>query len=432
MITVQKYVIDSFLYIFETLLLWYYANTAFEPKKSKSVCLGFIFLANIALLLIYQFNIPYINALALIILYTLLLSTLYNISVKTAIFHSIIFVTIMLASEIVFMALGSVFFSDFNAMDNDRIAYIYVVITSKLIYFIIIMAILKLVIRNKETNAENKYYWLLFIMPLSSIVMILSFRYVAYSFVLTQNMSFWWIVSSILVLFANIIVFMLYEYSNKNTKELYEIKAIARQEEQDRKYYDIVEQSNNEMRVFVHDIKNHLSYLQGLDSAEEMHSYIDSLGKDIDKSYYAGVSKNKTLDLIIGKYLKLCEANGIRFSVDVKTSNLSYIEPKDLSTLLNNLLDNSFEAATGIENAFVEFVIFSRNDSYDGLMVRNSCKAAPRIKNGQLVTTKRDKTMHGIGITSIKKVLKKYNAMLDWKYDEDNQIFETDIVINKE
>ena len=432
MITVQKYVIDSFLYIFETLLLWYYANTAFEPKKSKSVCLGFIFLANIALLLIYQFNIPYINALALIILYTLLLSTLYNISVKTAIFHSIIFVTIMLASEIVFMALGSVFFSDFNAMDNDRIAYIYVVITSKLIYFIIIMAILKLVIRNKETNAENKYYWLLFIMPLSSIVMILSFRYVAYSFVLTQNMSFWWIVSSILVLFANIIVFMLYEYSNKNTKELYEIKAIARQEEQDRKYYDIVEQSNNEMRVFVHDIKNHLSYLQGLDSAEEMHSYIDSLGKDIDKSYYAGVSKNKTLDLIIGKYLKLCEANGIRFSVDVKTSNLSYIEPKDLSTLLNNLLDNSFEAATGTENAFIEFVIFSRNDSYDGLMVRNSCKAAPRIKNGQLVTTKRDKTMHGIGITSIKKVLKKYNAMLDWKYDEDNQIFETDIVINKE
>lgn len=432
MITVQKYVIDSFLYIFETLLLWYYANTAFEPKKSKSVCLGFIFLANIALLLIYQFNIPYINALALIILYTLLLSTLYNISVKTAIFHSIIFVTIMLASEIVFMALGSVFFSDFNAMDNDRIAYIYVVITSKLIYFIIIMAILKLVIRNKETNAENKYYWLLFIMPLSSIVMILSFRYVAYSFVLTQNMSFWWIVSSILVLFANIIVFMLYEYSNKNTKELYEIKAIARQEEQDRKYYDIVEQSNNEMRVFVHDIKNHLSYLQGLDSAEEMHSYIDSLGKDIDKSYYAGVSKNKTLDLIIGKYLKLCEANGIRFSVDVKTSNLSYIEPKDLSTLLNNLLDNSFEAATGTENAFIEFVIFSRNDSYDGLMVRNSCKAAPRTKNGQLVTTKRDKTMHGIGITSIKKVLKKYNAMLDWKYDEDNQIFETDIVINKE
>ena len=432
MITVQKYVIDSFLYIFETLLLWYYANTAFEPKKSKSVCLGFIFLANIALLLIYQFNIPYINALALIILYTLLLSTLYNISVKTAIFHSIIFVTIMLASEIVFMALGSVFFSDFNAMDNDRIAYIYVVITSKLIYFIIIMAILKLVIRNKETNAENKYYWLLFIMPLSSIVMILSFRYVAYSFVLTQNMSFWWIVSSILVLFANIIVFMLYEYSNKNTKELYEIKAIARQEEQDRKYYDIVEQSNNEMRVFVHDIKNHLSYLQGLDSAEEMHSYIDSLGKDIDKSYYAGVSKNKTLDLIIGKYLKLCEANGIRFSVDVKTSNHSYIEPKDLSTLLNNLLDNSFEAATGTENAFIEFVIFSRNDSYDGLMVRNSCKAAPRTKNGQLVTTKRDKTMHGIGITSIKKVLKKYNAMLDWKYDEDNQIFETDIVINKE
>jgi sensor histidine kinase YesM len=431
MIIVQKIVIDCFLYIFETLLLWYYANTAFEARKKKIVCLGFIFLANVALLLIYQFNIPYINALSLIILYTLLLSTLYNVSTKTAIFHSIIFVIIMLASEIIFMALGSVFFSDFNAMDNDRIAYIYVVITSKLIYFIIIMAILKLVIRNKETNVENRYYWLLFIMPLSSIVMILSFRYVAYSFVLTQNMSFWWIASSILVLFANIIVFMLYEYSNKNTKELYELKTIARQEEQDKRYYDIIEQSNKDMRVLVHDIKNHLSYVQGLDSVKEIHNYIDSLSNDIDKSYYAGISKNKTLDLIIGKYIKLCEANNIKFSVDVKTSNLNYIDSVDLSTFLNNLLDNAFDAAKESKDAFIEFVVFSKNDSYDGLMIRNSCLNAPKTKDGQLVTTKRDKTMHGLGLTSIHKVLKKYNAMLDWKYDNVNHIFETHIVFNK-
>lgn len=432
MITVQKIVIDVFMYIFEALLLWYYANTAFEVRKTKAFSGLIILLVHAFIFGLYQLNLVYLNAILFFVLYSITIISLYNVKLKTAVFHAAIFCIIMLGSEIAVMGIGTILFSDFNALDNDKTAYMFVVIASKLIYFIIIMTVLKLVVKTTGNETHNKYYWLMFVMPLSSLLMLLAFRYIAYRVELLPSMNLFWIISSIVALFANIIVFVLYEYSNKNTRELYELKAIARQEEQDRKYYDIVEQSNNEMRVFVHDIKNHLSYLQGLDSADEMHNYIDSLGKDIDKSYYAGVSKNKTLDLIIGKYLKLCEANGIRFSVDVKTSNLSYIEPTDLSTLLNNLLDNSFEAATGTENAFIEFVIFSRNDSYDGLMIRNSCKAAPRTKNGQLITTKRDKTIHGIGITSIKKVLKKYNAMLDWKYDEDNQIFETDIVINKE
>ena len=432
MITVQKIVIDVFMYIFEALLLWYYANSLFEEKKNKAISIIASVAVNAILMTVYQFKIVYLNGIMLFVLYFLFFILLYHSGVKSAIFHALVFIIVMFATEVLVMGIGTIFFKDFNAMDNDMNAYLYVICLSKLLHSIIIVALSKLFAFRRNKEPYNRYYWLLFLMPISSVLMVLAFRYLAYDVKLTPFVSALWVVASILTIFSNILVFVIYEYSNKNTKELYEIKAIARQEEQDRKYYDIVEQSNNEMRVFVHDIKNHLSYLQGLDSADEIHSYIDSLGKDIDKSYYAGVSKNKTLDLIIGKYLKLCEANGIKFSVDVKTSNLSYIEPKDLSTLLNNLLDNSFEAATGTENAFIEFVIFSRNDSYDGLMVRNSCKAAPRTKNGQLVTTKRDKTMHGIGITSIKKVLKKYNAMLDWKYDEDNQIFETDIVINKE
>lgn len=428
----QKIVIDVFMYIFEALLLWYYANSLFEEKKNKAISIIASVAVNAILMTVYQFKIVYLNGIMLFVLYFLFFILLYRSGVKSAIFHALVFIIVMFATEVLVMGIGTIFFKDFNAMDNDMNAYLYVICLSKLLHSIIIVALSKLFAFRRNKEPYNRYYWLLFLMPISSVLMVLAFRYLAYDVKLTPFVSALWVVASILTIFSNILVFVIYEYSNKNTRELYELKAIARQEEQDRKYYDIVEQSNNEMRVFVHDIKNHLSYLQGLDSAEEMHSYIDSLGKDIDKAYYAGVSKNKTLDLIIGKYLKLCEANGIRFSVDVKTSNLSYIEPTDLSTLLNNLLDNSFEAATGTENAFIEFVIFSRNDSYDGLMIRNSCKAAPRTKNGQLVTTKRDKTMHGIGITSIKKVLKKYNAMLDWKYDEDNQIFETDIVINKE
>lgn len=432
MTIVQKIVIDIFMYIFEALLLWYYANSLFEGKKNKTICLLDSIVVNAILMAVYQLQIVYLNGILLLVLYFLFFVSFYYAGIKSALFHALIFIIVMFATEVLVMGIGTVFFKDFNAMDNDMTAYLYVVSLSKLLHIIIILIISKLFAYQRNKEQYNKYYWFLFLLPISSILMVLAFRYLAYDVMLTPFVSTIWVIASVLTVFSNVLVFIIYEYSNKNTRELYELKTIARQEEQDKRYYDIIEQSNKDMRVLVHDIKNHLSYVQGLDSVKEIHNYIDSLSNDIDKSYYAGISKNKTLDLIIGKYFKLCEANNIKFSVDVKTSNLNYIDSIDLSTLLNNLLDNAFDAAKGPKDAFIEFVVFSKNDSYDGLMIRNSCLNAPKTKDGQLVTTKRDKTMHGLGLTSIHKVLKKYNAMLDWEYNEANHIFETHIVFNKE
>lgn len=62
--------------------------------------------------------------------------------------------------------------------------------------------------------------------------------------------------------------------------------------------------------------------------------------------------------LLFGKYATLCESKGIKFSIDVKTANLSYIDDVDLSTLINNLLDNSIKAAEKSKNSFIQINIF--------------------------------------------------------------------------
>lgn len=226
-------------------------------------------------------------------------------------------------------------------------------------------------------------------------------------------------------------MFVIYEFSLKNTKELYELKTIQHQEEQDKRYFEIIEQSNKDMRVFSHDIKNHLMQIRYLDNLDDVHKYVDRLYPDIEKFTYTGVSKNKMLDLIISKYATLCESKNIKFSVDVKTANLSYIDDVDLSTLMNNLLDNSIEAAEKNDNGFIQINIFSKNNMYDGLVIKNSCAASPIVNIGELKTTKLNKKLHGIGIKSIKKIIKKYNAIYDWKYDDTQKIFETDIVFPK-
>lgn len=425
-----KMIIDIFMYLFEFVLFWHYSNTLFKPKN-KSICFTIMFINNAVLGIVYQFNITYLNVILMFVTYTLILLYLYNISFKTAMFHSLIFMVVMLTSEILVMAISSIIYKNFNALENNTSAYLFVVIASKLIYFGIMMAILKLFAQKENTEQSNKFFWLLFVMPLTSIIVLLCFRYITYQMQLTHLMGILWAVACIGLLFANILVFAIYEYSLKSTKELYEIKTIQHQEEQDKKYFEIIEQSNKDMRVFSHDIKNHLTQIRNLEDINSVHKYIDKLYPAIEKFNHTGISKNKMLDLIISKYSKLCESKEIRFDVDVKTSNLSYIDDVDLSTLMNNLLDNAVEAAEKSYNAFIQITIFSKNNVYDGLIIKNSCSVPPVTDNKELKTRKSDKSHHGLGIKSINKIVKKYGAVYDWKYDEKQKVFETEIIFMK-
>lgn len=426
-----KIITDIFMYLFEFLLFWYYSDSLFDAKKDTSKRVSLMLLNTAFLGVIYQLNITYINTILMFVTYTLLLLYLYNVSFKTAVFHSLIFTVVMFASEILIMALSSALYKGFNAFESSPSAYLVIVPTSKLIYFSLMIIILKLFAQKENTESYNKYFWLLFIMPLTSIMVLICFRYIAYQMLLTQNMSILWTISCIGLMFANVLVFIIYEYSLKNTKELYELKKIQDREEQDKRYFEIIEQSNKDMRIFSHDIKNHLTQIRNLENIEAVQSYIDSIYPNIEKFSFTGISKNKMLDLIISKYVTLCEKKNIKFSVDVKTANLAYVSDSDLSTLMNNLLDNAVEAAEQADERFIQVYIFSKGNMHDGLVIKNSCFVPPETENGELKTTKQNKKTHGVGTKSIRKTLKKYDAVYGWKYDENSKIFETDIVFPK-
>ena len=57
------------------------------------------------------------------------------------------------------------------------------------------------------------------------------------------------------------------------------------------------------------------------------------------------------------------------------------------------------------------------------LILTNSCDEPPLANNKHLLTTKKNKNSHGIGIKSAKKALKKYNGDIEWDYDDKNNIF---------
>ena len=68
-------------------------------------------------------------------------------------------------------------------------------------------------------------------------------------------------------------------------------------------------------------------------------------------------------------------------------------------------------------------------NTYDVLIISNSCDNPPKSVNTKLLTTKSDKKFHGVGLKSVSKALKKYNGDYDWEYDQQNKVFTATVMI---
>lgn len=424
-----KIICDIFMYTFEALLLYNYANDLFPGKKKTIFKIISVILVNIILFFTYQTGNSVFNISSLLIMYFFTLWYVFGAHFGKALFHSTLFISIMLLSEIVILNLCSVIFDDFNAMNKDINAYIFVIVTSKIIYFSSMLIIKKLCVTQNDRKQKDSFYWMLFLFPLISIPVCILIFFVADNVEMSDALRICISGIFIFLLFADLVIFLVYENAVKNRMELYELKTAKFQQEIDEKYFEAIEQSQTAIRQFSHDTKNHLQQIRYLDNIEEIHKYLDVIINDVEKISYVRISSNKMLNLIISKYSAICEKKNIRFIPEVKLASLHYVDDVDLSTLLNNLLDNAVEAADMTENGFIELKIFSKNSRFDGILIKNSCNTPPKHINKELITSKKDKLLHGLGMSIVKKVLKKYDAVHDWNYCEETKIFETSIAI---
>ena len=62
-------------------------------------------------------------------------------------------------------------------------------------------------------------------------------------------------------------------------------------------------------------------------------------------------------------------------------------------------------------------------------MIINSCDSEPKTKNGKLITSKSDKSTHGLGTKSISKIVNKYDGELQWDYNGNEHTFKLTIII---
>lgn len=144
----------------------------------------------------------------------------------------------------------------------------------------------------------------------------------------------------------------------------------------------------------------------------------------------AGVSyvstQNRMADAIINKHIEYAAQHGILFDIDIEC-NLDSIDEVDAAIILSNLLDNAFEAAAKCRSPEAGLKIIYAGTRYH-FTVTNSCSEAPELEDGEPVTTKDDRFIHGYGLLNVKNITEKYDGMYGFDYKDG--IYTADVVLN--
>ena len=95
-----------------------------------------------------------------------------------------------------------------------------------------------------------------------------------------------------------------------------------------------------------------------------------------------------------------------------------------MANILGNLIDNAIEAEQKEEEPYIEISI-KQEKVFLIISIRNKCTKMEKLDISK--TSKRDSQFHGIGLKSVKKLVKKYDGEIS--LDLKNQEFVVNILI---
>lgn len=195
-----------------------------------------------------------------------------------------------------------------------------------------------------------------------------------------------------------------------------------------RRYYESMEQQHFEIRRLKHDLANHLQTLSALPK-EQRDSYLADLAANDAVSETLSYCGDTTVNAILTVKKNRMDRYGIRLESAIDIPLPLPFHRTDICALYANALDNAIEACKQTQES--KRLIVLRSKAQKGLFcleIQNpvpetSSSVLSRVsKDNSIPTTKADKANHGIGLQSIREIVKRYDGLLEIKTE--NGIFD--------
>ena len=163
-----------------------------------------------------------------------------------------------------------------------------------------------------------------------------------------------------------------------------------------------------------HDLKHQIRAVRQA-SEEEKDQYLQEMEESI-RIYEAIVKTgNEVLDTILTEKSLYCKDREITISCVADGRLLEFINHMDLYSLFGNALDNAIEAVEKFEDKEkrqIDVLIY-RQQNFLVVNIINPMQETLILENEMPVTSKKDKSLHGFGIRSMKYIVKKYDGFFN-------------------
>lgn len=179
-------------------------------------------------------------------------------------------------------------------------------------------------------------------------------------------------------------------------------------------YYQGLQQQETQVRRLRHDLRNHLTVLQGLLEAGENHQALDYLHQICGSPALqpgGRICENKTANVVLSTKREELERQGIAADFGVSLPEKLPIADTDLCALIGNALDNAMEGVQGVPNPKVTV----RCKADKGLFMLRVLNPVGGTVHPDLSTTKADKQAHGFGLSGMEEIARRYHGTQEAK-----------------
>ena len=398
--------------IYRFIGLFYFSKT--ENKWIKSgVYVLFVILTSGGY---YLLNNQYVNIFTNLVGLVLIVST-YQGSIKKNVLSIISIYSVNVVIESVVFSIIKT-----NGKSSDILESVNECIVSIGILLFVVVLEKTRAIKEKEFQIRSSLWlWLISVPVISIVIILLMLNSTGLG---ERNIEIE--IAGILVI--NLAIFYLYGAVQDYYRQKIEKEEFFNRMEIYANQLDIMKNSYQKIKELRHDMRHHLGelkYLANTNEKKQLLAYIEDMELHMINTEEYVSSGNKEIDGTLNYLLQTAKKKLKEVDVSVSIPENLEIHNYLFNVILGNLLENAIAAAVKTERKYLKIHIkLKQNVIY--IVVENSYNGEVKIKDNKIMTSKKDKKIHGIGLESVKRMVEEMNGMLDIQWKE--SVFTVNII----
>ena len=361
----------------------------------------------------------------------------FKITVRKAfIYTSIYYIVFACGREMAFEMLYRLLTGAFPWMErifsfaNGAIFYV----VEYLLSFLFLLFLRKYMIKI-EIGEDSSFDWYLLVMPVSSILILLSFVYM--DFPNEKYLQILMCCGAFLFYVSNAVVFIILAHFTQVMTRVKIAELSLLKKDMEKENFENVVKLNDVYRKCMHDIHRCFYQLKSLALSGDNEAMVgiidgweDNLKKESSNKLYTG---SPVVNSLLSGCYGHAKERGIEIDIFVEDGlNLDSIQEVDKISMFGNLLDNAVEAATECEEGDrkINIKMYMGNRNMLVFLIENTWTKNLHSDGEKLLSTKEDSGNHGLGFGISRELAQKYGGTLEW--EEQGEWFVTTLMVSTE